>query len=84
MWSLKDNQKIFISPWLSVFPKKTIHDYLLISNGHALWEKLLENYDVDTLALGKEEQGRLITLVNNSLNWIKIYEDETGVIFKLK
>ncbi len=82
MWSLKDNQKIFISPWLSVFPKKTIHDYLLISNGNAFWEKVLRDYDIDTLALGKEEQGRLLTLVNNSPNWVKIYEDEIGVIFK--
>ena len=82
MWILRDDQKIFITPWLSVFSKEVIRDYLRISNCYSTWSEVLSKYKVDTLALSKDEQLELISQVNSSSGWKKIYEDKLGVIFK--
>lgn len=81
MWALHDNQKIFLSPWLSVFPKNILSDYLAVSRGDALWGELLDKYKVDTLAISKEEQKLLLPLVEKSKLWKKVFENHEGVIF---
>ncbi len=82
MWGLNDSQKIFVTPWLSVFSKDIVQDYLLVSGGNALWEDILNKYKTNCLALDNEEQKRLIPLVQKSNDWIKVYEDKQGVVFK--
>ncbi len=81
IWELRDDQKVFFDPRVLMFPETVMGDYLLITNGYALWLELLDHYRVDTLALGKEDQHLLIPLVKRSPQWKLTYEDDQGMIF---
>lgn len=81
IWELREDQKVFFDPRVLMFPETVMGDYLLITNGYALWQDLLDHYRVDTLALGKEDQPLLIPLVKRSAQWRLTYEDDQGMIF---
>lgn len=81
MWSIRDDQKLFITPWFSIFPKNIINEYFLVSNGYSDWEDILNKYKIDTLVLSKNDQALLIPLATKSKHWKQLYEDSLGIIF---
>lgn len=81
MWDLRDDQKTYCNPFVFLFPKVVMGDYLLITNGHAKWQALLDHYRVDTLALSKTDQPFLVQLARESPSWRLVYEDSLGVLF---
>ncbi|NCO36812.1 MAG: hypothetical protein AUJ92_21710 [Armatimonadetes bacterium CG2_30_59_28] len=83
-WKLDEQKRIFCHSLVFVFPSTVMGDYLLISNGHAMWEELLARYKVDALILSKVDQRLLIPLVMKSPHWRITYEDELGVVFEAR
>lgn len=80
-YSNQGDRRIFYDSRVSIFPKKIIQDYFLISGGYYDWEKIVEKYNVDTLALSRKDAWELILLAKSSPHWKQVYEDKLGYIF---
>jgi len=80
-WKLDEGKKVYCHSLVYVFPEVVMGDYLLISNGYAEWERLLQRYRVNCLVLSKAEQRLLIPLVLASRRWQVYYQDELGIVF---
>jgi hypothetical protein len=81
IWNLYPEHKVFGDGRFGIYSHEVLKDYFLVSSGYAHWEEILDHYGISTLILKKGFHDRLIPLVDNSKQWIKVHEDEVGVIY---
>jgi hypothetical protein len=84
IWAAYPQYQVFVDSRIELFPKKIWMDYLEISNAIGDWEKMTNNYDINTLMISPVEQPKLVEAVMASADWEMIYQDSTAMIFERK
>lgn len=80
-WRLYPRYRMFVDGRIEARQLRVWQDYLAISDGQSDPLRSLDEYGVRTLILSKWFQSGLITQVETSGDWSKVYEDNKGVIY---
>lgn len=83
-WELYPRYRMFIDGRFEARQVQVWKDYLSVSRGRADWQRTLDHYGVQTLILSKSWHADLITIVEASRGWEKVYSDEMGVVYTRK
>jgi hypothetical protein len=83
IWAAQPDYPVFVDTRLELYPLSHWIDYLSIWNAEPNWEKKLDSYEVRTLLLSKIDQEKLVEAVEQSSRWMKVYEDQRAVIFRI-
>jgi hypothetical protein len=81
IWAAYPQYQVFVDSRIELFSEKVWMDYLNISNANGDWDELLKEYGVNTLMLSPMEQPRLVEAIQNSSEWLTIYQDQVAIIF---
>lgn len=81
IWAAQPGYKVFADPRIELFPRDIWWDYVSVINVIPGWEALLEKYEVNTILLNPAAQKSLVSALNDSNNWRKTFEDQSGIIF---
>jgi uncharacterized membrane protein len=81
IWAAYPQYQVFIDTRIELFPENIWKDYLNISNGVGDWEKLLDDYGVNTVMLSPTEQTALNNAISESDRWKPIYQDPEAIIY---
>jgi len=71
--------RVFIDGRADVYGDEFINEYLLAYQLRGDWRQPLEKYSVDYVLI--ESRASLATLLTESADWEKVYEDEVAVVF---
>ncbi len=81
-WRLGPERPVFIDNRFELHPTEVWKDYVTIVRGHVTWERLLDRYGVDQLALDVKGQAALVEAVAESPAWRETYRDGQAVVFE--
>jgi len=81
IWNAQPSYRVFVDSRVELFPAEIWDDYLLIGNAVGDWDSKLSQYNIHTLMLHPENQAALIEAAAESVDWLKVYTDDTAVIF---
>ncbi len=86
MWAAYPKYQVFIDPRFDIklYPISFWNEYDAINRGDNGWENSLAKYDIATLMLSPKFQADLISAVEKSSAWEKLYEDEVAIIWVKK
>jgi hypothetical protein len=84
IWSAYPEYQVFVDSRIELFPEQVWMDYLTISNASGDWEKLLDQYGVNTMMLSPIEQPALIEASRLSGDWEELYADNTAYVYTRK
>jgi hypothetical protein len=71
---------VMVDPRIELFPSSVWDDYDRISAAGPGWQRTLDRWGVDVLALSRKDQPRLIGAVARSDEWTPLYRDADGVL----
>ena len=71
---------VFIDTRLELYPIEQWFDYQAIVDARYDWQQLLDDYQIDTLLLDRQEQEQLVKAALSSGVWHSIYQDEQATI----
>jgi hypothetical protein len=66
--------------WL-IFPPALFDEYREIATAASNWQELLDKYDINLLLLSRISQPKLITALEKSPAWCRLYEDEIALVY---
>ena len=72
---------VWIDTRFEVYPENHWDNYLAVSTARWNWEEILLENDIQTLLLSLDVQKDLITALNTSPNWERIYTDQISTIY---
>jgi hypothetical protein len=72
--------RVMIDPRIEVFPGQVWDDYDRISSAQPGWQRTLDRWNIDVLALSTVQQARLISAIGRDPEWTPIYRDGDGVM----
>jgi len=64
------------------YPSKQWERYQTVTKAEWDWQPILDDEGINLLMISKENQTRLLTALQASPTWVKLYEDDIAVIFK--
>ena len=79
-FALPDNPVFVDSRW-EVVPDAAWDDYGAVSDGRQGWEGILDGYGFDVVALAREEQASLLSLIEHDPEWRLVHRDGDGAVF---
>ena len=82
LWDGPPGMHVFVTTnSLHVVEPHVWRDFLLVGDGTADWDAILQRYQVQQIAIGKTPQSGLARLVRESPRWTLVYEDDLGAVF---
>lgn len=72
----------FVDARIWIFPDDVWQEYLAISGAFDGWEDALDRRDVRWAILEKRFQARLVTAMDASPRWERVYDDELGAVYR--
>ncbi len=81
IWAATPEYRVFVDTRIELYPLEVWRDYVTISAAEGDWEARLAAYEVRTLMLSRQTQGRLVEAAGASERWTEVYADETAVLF---
>ena len=74
---------VFVDARIWIFPDDVWNEYLQISGAQEGWEDALDRREIRWAVLERRFHWfQLVPAMNASSRWEKVYEDETGLIFR--
>jgi hypothetical protein len=78
-FAIPDNP-VFVDSRIELFPGAVWNDYLAVSNGRAGWDRILDRWKVDVVAVNLDQQGSLVEVMQRDRRWRLAYRDDDGVV----
>jgi hypothetical protein len=72
--------RVMVDPRIELFPSSVWHDDDVVSNAGEGWQRILDRWEVDVLALSEDQQSDLIVAIEGDPNWQRLYSDDDGVL----
>lgn len=83
IWSSEGNQPVFVYSHVHLIPRKVWTDYLSIMRCLEGWEKRLDRYQIETIAVeNRSRRKKLIEQLKQHEQWQEVYRDRLGYVFK--
>jgi hypothetical protein len=73
---------VFVDSRFELIPERAWRDYDAVSVGARGWQKILDDRGFDVVALARDQQEPLLLAIADDPRWVRIYEDETGAVFR--
>ena len=64
-----------------VYPPAMFDEYFAIATASSVWGELLEEYDINLLLLSTVSEPRLVTALEETPEWCRLYEDGTALVY---
>lgn len=84
IWEAQPDYPVFVDSRIELYDYDIWRDYILASSGGCDWQIILDRYDIQTIMAGPVEQAGLISSLDNSQSWLRVYTDPAAVIFTRK
>ena len=81
MFRLNPKYRIFTDNRFDLFGSKFMPDFYMISEAGPDWQKTLEKYQITCVLINFLDSSKLNTLLENSQDWVKVYQDSSYVIY---
>jgi hypothetical protein len=81
IWAAYPHFRLFADTRIELYPLELWWDYSTIGNALPGWENLLIEYEINTLILSPLTQEPLVIAAGESPGWVKVFEDQSAVIF---
>jgi len=73
---------VFVDSRFELIPERAWRDYDAVSVGAPGWQAIMNDRGFDVVALARDQQGSLLLAIADDPRWVRIYEDETGAVFR--
>jgi hypothetical protein len=73
---------VFVDSRFELIPERAWRDYDAVSVGARGWQRILDDRGFDVVALARDQQGPLLLAIEDDPRWVRIYEDETGAVYR--
>ena len=73
---------VFVDSRFELIPERAWRAYDSVSVGAPGWQAILGDRGFDVVALARDQQGPLLLAIARNPRWERIYEDETGAVFR--
>ncbi|MBU0610249.1 MAG: hypothetical protein KKI08_20360 [Armatimonadetes bacterium] len=83
-WEAYPQYRVFLDSRIELYPASLWDAHYLITCGHPGWQRLLDEYRVNTLLLSRDEQPGLVAAAGASAAWQQVYEDRHAVVLVRK
>lgn len=81
IWKAQPDYRVFVDPRIELYDPTIWNDYIYASNGLSGWDFIMDKYGIQTIMASLDEQNGLISELNRSSLWQRVYSDQTAVIF---
>ncbi|MCA9267672.1 MAG: hypothetical protein KDA41_04350, partial [Planctomycetales bacterium] len=71
----------FVTTNIHLAPRTVWRDYLRVINVQSGWEGTLDRYRVTTVVVDKEKETTMLSALNRSEQWRRVYEDDMAAVF---
>lgn len=72
---------VFVDSRIELFPTSIWDSYLDISSAREGWQATLDRWDVDAVVINPDQDGTLITHIENDAAWRLAFHDDSGYLF---
>lgn len=79
LWNLYPEYRVFIDGRADLYGDAFIEEFLSVYRGEEGWQARLQHYGVNTVLI--QPAASLAKALQQSTEWVKVYEDELAVIF---
>jgi hypothetical protein len=73
---------VFTDPRIEIFPVSVWDDYTRLRSGASGWQAILDRWNVQAVAVDRQDLSGLLTVMQASPDWKAVYQDHDGVLFR--
>jgi hypothetical protein len=72
---------VFVDSRIELFPTSIWDDYLAIGSAREGWQATLDRWEVDALVINPDQDGALVSHIENDPAWRSAFQDDSGYLF---
>ncbi len=72
---------VFTDPRIEIFPVSVWDDYARLRSGTSGWEAILDRWNVQAVAVDRQDLSGLLSVIRSSPAWKPVYQDRDSVLF---